>query len=122
MSLKNALQELLDNLDKIDDKHQELQDTAVREELHQAVIDHFVYASPGDDFPLSGDYAMFTDEGNEEIYTALGQFLNHLEVRTALTQMTPQERLDAFQDDDVESSNGSTYDNYFGWAERLPRR
>ena len=122
MSIKNALQELLNNLDKIYDKHGEIGDTAVREELHPAMIDHFVLASPDDDFPLRGYYAMFTDEGNEEVYKALGQFLNHPEVRTALAHLTPQERLDAFQDGKVESSNGSTYDNYFGWAEHLPRR
>ena len=122
MSIKNALRELLENLDKISDKHGEIHDTAVREELHAALIDHFVFASPHDDFPLVGDYAMFTDEGNEEIYQVLGQFLNHLEVKAALTQLTPQERLDVFQDDDIESSNGSTYDTYFGWVEHLRPR
>jgi hypothetical protein len=120
MSIKNALLELLNKLDEVGDNYQELSDTATREELHQAIIDHFVLASPGDDFPLSGSYAMFSDEGNEAVYKALGQFLNHAEVRAALTQLTPQERLDAFQDDDVESSNGSTCDDYFGWIEQLP--
>src|ERR1700753_423948 len=113
MSLKNALRELLNKLDKIDDKHGGMSDTVVREELHPAIIDHFVLASPGDDFPLGGDYAMLSDEGNEEVYKAIGQFLNHPEVKAALANLTPQERLDAFQDNEVESSNGSLYYFYF---------
>lgn len=114
MSIKNALRELLNNFDKIDDKHREITDTAVRERLSKAITDHFVRASPRDDFPLDSYYAMFTDESNEEIYKALGQFLNHPEVRAALMQLTPQQRLDAFEDEKVESLNGSDYGNYFG--------
>jgi hypothetical protein len=120
MSLKNALRELLNNLDKLDEKHGGIGDTVVREQLSATMIDHFVLASSNDDFPLSGFYVMPNDEADQEVHNALRQFLNHPETRAALAHLTPQERLDAFQDEEVESTNyGSTYDNYFGWVEHL---
>ena len=120
MSIKNALRELLNTLDKLNEKHRGMGDTVVREQLSAAMIDYFVLASPGKDFPLSGYYVKFTDQGNAEVHEALAQFLTHPEVKAALTQLTPQERLDAFQDEEVESGNyRSTYDNYFGWVEHL---
>jgi len=106
-------------LDKVEDKYPQIRDMAVREELSGA-IDYFIFDSSGGEFPLNTHFAMFSDEGNEEVRKALLQFLTHPEVKAARVELTtPQARLDAFQDGDVESSNGSTYDNYFGWSDRL---
>ena len=38
MSIKNALQELLNNLDKVKDKYPQIRDTVVREDLHATII------------------------------------------------------------------------------------
>lgn len=126
MSIKNALQELLNNLDKVKDKYPQIRDTAVREDLHATIIDYFVFDPSSGGFPLnqlSKDFSMLRPKGDEMIHKALLQFLTHPDVIEARVQLTtPQERLDAFQDHEVQSSNGNSYDRYFGWSERLPPR
>jgi len=47
------------------------------------------------------------------------QLLAHPDVAAASRSLkTPEARLAAFQDTDVESSQGYTYDEYFGYAEK----
>jgi hypothetical protein len=121
MSIKNALKELLDNLDKVDEKYPEVTDTAVREMLHDAVRIYFVYGSPDGEYPTDNDFAMFTKRGNQAVHKAIVRFLTHPDVKAARVELaTSEARLDAFQDDEVESSNGSHYDWYFGWLPSLP--
>lgn len=120
--IKNALRELLDNLDKVENKHPEIHDTMVREILCDTILDSFVFGSTTDDIyiPSDNEYAMFSNEGNEAVHKALVQFVTHPEVEEARRQLAiPEERLVIFQDDEVESSNGSHYDSYFGWVSSL---
>lgn len=116
MPIKNALMTLLNALDKIAEQHREVYDTAVREEMAMAV--HRAFIVPVQDFELDTNFAMFSDEGNQHVRTALEQFLQHPEVTAAKVQIsTPEERLAAFQDDSVETSEGTTYEDYFGYAD-----
>jgi hypothetical protein len=46
------------------------------------------------------------------------RFLAHQDLLAASKRLkTPRERLDAFQDPEIESSEGNTQDEYFGCAE-----
>jgi NADPH2:quinone reductase len=57
-------------------------------------------------------------EDNRSVRTAFKTFLAHPEVVAAAAELkTPGERLDAFQVADVESSEGSTIDEQFGYAD-----
>jgi hypothetical protein len=121
--IKNALRELLDNLDEVAEKHSEIRDTMVREILSDTILYQFVFDSSTNDVPSDKDYAMFSDEGNEAVHKALVQFLTHPEVKAARQQLTtPEERLVVFQDGEIETSNGNSYDSYFGWVSSLPSR
>lgn len=113
--MKNALRSLLNELEKIDADNAEIHDTAVREELHEVIIDGFIQPKP--DFELPTYYAMFSDEADVQIRSALLAFFSHPEVITAKVQLlTAKERLDAFQDSGVESSSGIEITDYFGYV------
>lgn len=124
MSIKNALKELLDNLDEVDEKYPGIiHDTIVREELHLTMLGWFVKSPPCGKYPSETEYFMVSDEANNAVHQALVKFLTHSEVTAVCEELTtPEERLDAFQDGDVESSKGNTYDWYFGWSPGLPPR
>ena len=119
--IKDALKELLNNLDEVANLHPEIHDTAVRELLNDAIVEGFVLNTHTPD-TMSNNYAMFSDEGNDAVHEAIMQFLQHPEVVAALQELTiPEERLTIFQDHDVKSSEDNEYDWYFGWIESLIR-
>jgi hypothetical protein len=114
--MKNALKQLIDSLDAIFADHEELGDTAVRNFMFDAVHQSFIIPQP--DYELPEDFGMFSEEGNRKVRAALKKFLAHPEVVAAASRLrTPKERLDAFQDADVESSDGNIYEEYFGDAD-----
>jgi hypothetical protein len=114
--MKKALKQLINALDKVFDEHEEVGDTAVRESLSEAVRNLFIVPRPG--YALPDEFGMFSEAGNRAVRTALRTFLGHPDVAAAAIRLrTPKERLDAFQDVSVESSDGNTYDEYFGHAE-----
>jgi hypothetical protein len=114
--MKKALKQLINALDKVFEEHEEVGDTAVREFMYDAVHKSLIVPQPG--YELPDDFGMFSEEGNRKVRAALKKFFAHPEVAAAPTRLkTPKERLDAFQDGDVESSEGNMYDEYFGYAE-----
>ncbi|MEO1288532.1 MAG: hypothetical protein AAFV93_12250 [Chloroflexota bacterium] len=120
--IKNALKELLDNLDEVADKHPEVRDTMVREILCDTILQLFVFNTTNEKLLLGDcdEYAMYSDKGNQAVDKALTQFLNHPEVKTARQQLKiPEERLVVFQDSDIESSKGNHFGTYFGWVSSL---
>jgi len=114
--MKKALKQLLNALDKVFEEHEEVGDTAVREFMYDAVHKSFVVPQAG--YQLPDDFGMFSEDGNKQVKAALSRFLAHPDLLAAARQLkTPRERLDAFQDPEVESSEGNTQDEYFGYAE-----
>jgi hypothetical protein len=114
--MRKALKQLINALDRVFEDHEEVGDTAVRQLMYDAVHKSFIAPKAGYDLPK--DFGMFSEEGNRDVRAALKTFLAHPEVVAATTELkTPGERLDAFQDDGVDSSEGNTIDEYFGYAE-----
>ena len=114
--MKKALKQLLNALDRVFDEHEEVGDTAVRQFMYAAVHKAFIIPQPG--YELPAEFGMFSEEGERKVRAALEKFLTHPEVAAAATRLkTAKERLDAFQDSDVESSEGNIYEEYFGHAE-----
>lgn len=113
MSINNALEELLNHLDEVRAKYRELHDTAVREELGDAIRYGFVHGSPTGNSPSNNVYAMFTDKGNKAVHKVIVQFLTHPEVKAALMQLTPEERLAALLESEVQSSEGRNFIYFF---------
>jgi hypothetical protein len=112
--MKKALKQLINALDKVFEQHEEVGDTAVRQFMYGAVHESFIVPQVG--YELPDEFGMFSAEGNRKVCAALRKFLTHPEVVAAATGLkTAQERLDAFQDVEVDSSEGNTYDEYFGY-------
>jgi uncharacterized protein HemX len=61
---------------------------------------------------------MFSDDGNKLVRAALQKFLEHPDVTAATSLQTAEARLAAFQNSDIESNDGNTYDEYFGYSEK----
>ena len=117
--IKKALKQFLSALDTIDDQHQELGDTDVREQMDAAIHRGFVHSRK--DYVLPQKFGMFSEKANALVRAALGAFLLHPEVRKAAKVLkTPEDRFAAFQDGDVKTRKGSTFCEYFG-ASNKPR-
>ncbi len=116
-SVRKALKQLINALDKVFEKNEELGDTAVREELHDAVRNGFIMPQPR--YKLPAKFGMFSDHGDKLVRMALERFMAHPEIAEASKSIkTPAARLAAFQDAEVESSEGNLYDEYFGHADK----
>lgn len=112
--MKKALKQLLDALDELaEGGHDEVTDTDVRERMHEAVFRTLV--DPQADYQLPDEFGMFSPEGNREVKAILSKFITHPEFADAKKLPSPKERLDVFQDVEVESVGGNTYDEYFGY-------
>ena len=112
--MKTALKELLDALDELadDENFCEVQDTEVREQLHDAVYRTLVEPEPGF---VQEEFGMLDPAGDERLKSILAKFFAHPEFAAARQLPTPKARLDAFQDHTVLSSTGNSYDEYFGY-------
>ena len=111
--IKKALRQFLNDLDRIFDQHEELGDTDVREQVTAAVHRGFVSLRPA--YVLPAKFGMFSDTGNQKVRAALAKFLAHPEVVTAVRLLKdPLVRLAAFQDNEVKSTRGNTFFEYFG--------
>ena len=66
-------------------------------------------------------FKMFTKSGDKRVRSALKTFLTKAAALAAKAGLcSAQDRLAAFQDIEVTSENGSTYDDYFGDCPCLP--
>jgi hypothetical protein len=111
--IKKALKQFLNDIDKIFSKHEELGDTDVREQLTLAVHRSFVLQQS--EYTVPSTFGMFSDEGNQKVQTAVQRFLAHPEVTAASKLLRSwEDRLAAFQDYDVKSTEGNTFFEYFG--------
>ena len=113
--IKKALKQFLSSLDKTFEKHEEAGDTDVRERIFDAI--HKGFIKPRSNYVLPEKFGMFTNAGDRLIQVAIQTFLTHPEVSAASKSLkTPEARLDAFQDNDVESAEGNACFEYFGYS------
>jgi hypothetical protein len=116
--MKKALKALLNALDTIAEDHEEVTDTDVRERMRDVVEHALLEPVPG--YAVPDEFGMFEPDGNARVKAALVRFVAAAKVEAAgLT--TRRDRLNAFQDIDVVSRDGNTYDEYFGYDDSLER-
>jgi hypothetical protein len=115
--IKKALKQFLTALDKIFAKHEELGDSAVRDKLYAAIQKNFIL--PDKDKSLPEQFGMFSEEADKLVQSAVGQFLQHPEVKAARRLLkNPEDRLNAFQDTDVKTAEESDVFEYFGFRSK----
>jgi hypothetical protein len=101
---------LLNRLEEIAEKHEELYDTECREKMSEALFTAFVYKKDG--YVLATDFAFYEVEGNKEVSEAISQYIEVMEPLTEAS--TEEERMDMIEDYGVESNDGQTFDDFFG--------
>jgi hypothetical protein len=115
--LKKALRQLLTALDRIYAKHEEVGDTDVREQIYAAI--HKSFIKPRRDYLLPNKLGMFSGTGDDLVRAAIHKFLTHPEVAAASRSLkSPEDRFAAFQDGDIETSEGTSYFDYFGHSNK----
>ncbi|MGL6073060.1 MAG: hypothetical protein ACRC8S_02740 [Fimbriiglobus sp.] len=118
--MKKPLKALLNAMDKIAEEYEEVTDTAVREEMASAIESALLTGVAG--YELPDDFGMFEPKGNAKVKVALAKFIAAALIEVEVAGLkTREDRLRAFQDDEVESSEGNTYDEYFGYDDSLEK-
>ena len=112
-AFKQALKELLDEIERIGRRHDELYDTIVREQMAEAILRAFVFDEP--DYELPREFGMESRRADAAIRRALERYIDkarRLARRHGLRD--PAQRLRVFEDLEVTSRGGETYDEFFG--------
>jgi hypothetical protein len=116
--MKKSLVSLLNQLDLIADEHDEVSDTYVRDQMRDAITRALLNPEPG--YSLPNEYGMFSPEGNSKVKAALSKFIDEVKIEVVgLGLLPPKVRLNDFQDIEVQSRRGNTYDEYFGHADGI---
>ncbi len=113
--IKIHLKRLLDALDAIADKDDNITDTEVRERMYAVVYNGFIVQTPG--YTLPSYYSLYkVKECNEMVRQALTEFIS---AACKSGSATAEQRFAEFQDDTVLSDGGNDYNCYFGSADNL---
>ena len=111
--MQALLLELLIDLERIGNDHEDLFDSEVRERIGEAVMQGFVRAIP--DYSVRTDLGMFKPEADAAVRQLLIRYIAAANALAADKQiMRFHDRLAAFQDSDVRTPNGNDYDEFFG--------
>jgi len=111
--LKDILKKLLDRLETIGENHEELFDSDVRENMGIAIMEGFVRRR--EDYTIPDDFGMFSKEGNEEVKSAIVQYITDARQKAEEDRInTFHDRLNALQDGTVRSLGGNDYDEFLG--------
>ena len=112
VQMEKALRQFLARLEAIDEDHEGLGDTNVRDHMGADVLRGFFRREP--DFSPSGEYGL-NPEANRLIARTIGRFV--IAACAAADQEgldTFHKRLGAFQNDAVRTVDGSNYNDFFG--------
>ena len=108
-----ALAALLDDLDDLAQRHPEVLDTDVREQLREVIEEGYLRLSPAYEVPP--ELGMFTPEGTASLRSLLARHVPALAAAAKAQDASSEEaRLRLFEDRAVTSRRGSTFDTYFG--------
>jgi hypothetical protein len=113
--LRDPLVRLLDALEAIGDEHEEVYDTDVRERMADAIERRLIARS--DDGELSGDFGMFSDDGNRRVREAVERYLAEAVPRADALGLDERARRASVWDIETTSSRGTTVDEFLGWVD-----
>jgi hypothetical protein len=113
MTLRDTYLKLLNKLEEISEKHDELTDTETREALYDVMNHCFVWGRNLQAPPRT--FRMFTPEGDTLVVGVVMQFLEHIKNSSELAAMpVGQARLDFLQQAGLTTKKGERYDLFFG--------
>jgi len=80
-------------------------DKEVREQMSEAIGQKFI--NPLDGYQVPDQFGMYSSHTNKRVKATLIKFLSAVEPKIGTSGLeTSEERLNAFQDEDIESDNG----------------
>jgi hypothetical protein len=114
--MEGLLLELLQSLEEIGNAHDEIYDTECREDMGDFIFTSFVQPTSGR--AMLEEFGLYSPEGNQRVRASLERYVdraNDLCERNGITDF--HERLSAFQNPDVATSQGHFFDDFFGWTD-----
>lgn len=116
--IKNELYSLLNELDQIAKSFEEIGDTSVREQMIEVIFNTFL--KPSDNYVIPDKFGMFSDKANNQVKIILENFIIAIKPKIGSYGLkTPEERLNAFQDENIESIDGMYFDDYFSYLDKI---
>jgi len=113
--MKRALKSLLQKLEEIENEHDGLGDTNVRDQMSEHVRRAFLRPEIG--FKSDGEYGL-DPVANRKVSAALTEFCKAAEAAAQRLGLTTfAQRVAAFQDADIVMPSGADYNDYFGVIE-----
>jgi hypothetical protein len=111
--LKEALHKLLRSLDSISSQFEFITDSTVRDRMSDFVRDYYLrrIGPP----PTQYDFDTRSSDIDRSLLRALSTYVDEANALANERKFTVQERLKAFQDEEVKSDQGSYYDDHFGY-------
>jgi hypothetical protein len=104
---------LLEDLETIGDRHEELFDTDVREHLWEAIEAGLIRQEAG--FEVPAQLGMFSEEANAWVAAVLGRHIAQLkEAFKAIGLDSEEKRLASFFNPKLHTPRGATVDEFFG--------
>jgi hypothetical protein len=115
--MESLLQQLLDALERIGKRHEDLYDEEARRRMLEAIRASFIEPQPG--YQMPDRYGLSDAGANGQVRGALVRYVEGASARAReLGLDTAQARLAAFQNRDVHSRDAEQYsDDFFGWLE-----
>ena len=113
--MDEILRSLLDALDVVGQTNEEIYDTVCRERMGDPIF--YLFIKPTPDYTIPDDFGLYDTAANAAVKDALATYAIDANTRAAeLGLRSFHQRLAAFQNGDVESSNEHNYfDDFFGW-------
>jgi hypothetical protein len=118
--LQKALARLLERLAVIQRSNPEIADTAVREELSDAVFHGFV--SPRKGYRIPADLGLDGARANQRLRKAVETYVTQATKIAAKQELSREERRAAFEDPTVLNSETEDYEDFFGIRLERTRR
>jgi hypothetical protein len=110
--METALRQFLARLEAIEEDHDGLGDTDVRELMGEDVLRGFLRLEPA--FTPSGEYGL-SAEANRLVGRAIGRFVAAARAAAERERIsTFHARLAVFQNDAVRTADGSNFNDFFG--------
>jgi hypothetical protein len=113
--MEKALRQFLARLEGIDEDHEGLGDTNIREHMGEDILRGFLRGEPR--FTPSGEYGL-EPEANRLVARAIARFVEAARKAAASEGLTTfHQRLAAFQNSAVRTEDGSDYNDFFGYVD-----
>ena len=104
---------LLNRLETIGERHEELYDTEVRQAIGNATMDGFVRGKA--DFSLPADFGMFTESSNSAVRDAVAEYIAAASQKAAELGISEfRDRMAHLQNRGVHSPGGYDYEEFLG--------